>query len=78
MASMGLSIRCGFVICTLVDGWLSCQKLSGLLFECTLNRLTKEFVRTVPNTDPPPETDIVGLRKININGVDINNTPDNF
>ena len=44
-------------------------------FECTLNRLTKEFVRTVPNTDPPPETDIVGLRKININGVDIKREP---
>lgn len=44
-------------------------------FECTLNRLTKEFVRTVPNTDPPPETDIVGLRKINISGVDIKREP---
>lgn len=44
-------------------------------FECTLNRLAKEFVRTVPNTDPPPETDLVDQIAINIKGVDIKRVP---
>ena len=52
-----------------------CVEFFREAFECTLNRLTKEFVRTVPNTDPPPETDIVGLGKINISGVDIKREP---
>lgn len=61
----------------LVNDYLKkrCVEFFREAFESTLNRLTKEFVRTVPNTDPPTETDIVSLRNINIKGIDIKREP---
>jgi len=53
-----------------------CVKFFREAFESTLNRLAKEFVRTIPNTDPPPETDLVSKRVINIENVDIKREPE--
>ncbi|MFC2155431.1 hypothetical protein ACFLRB_02940 [Acidobacteriota bacterium] len=52
-----------------------CVEFFREAFEATLNRLTKEFVRTVPNTLSPIETDLVDQPIINIEGIDIKRIP---
>lgn len=53
-----------------------CVKFFREAFESTLNRLAKEFVRTIPNDDPgDSETDFTETESISITGVDIKRTP---
>jgi len=44
-------------------------------FESTLNRLAKEFVRTVPNTDRPIQTNLVEGKEIDIPSVHLKREP---
>lgn len=62
----------------LIDDGLKrkCVKFFREAFESTLNRLAKDFVHTVPNTDPSPQTDLVIKAPIQIDGVDIVREPE--
>jgi hypothetical protein len=61
----------------LIDDTLQrqCVKFFREIFESTLNRIAQEFVRTVPHDPPSTPINMVPLKPININGLDIKREP---